>query len=148
MKKTIFVLVSLCCLLAACAAEKNALLAIDHCPPGPTAKRCPSLPDGTPDPAQRNRIHLVVSAAGINPQPPVVCSSPGEIITVTVTGIPNNAAQVATLPKDADNAWILSARTGNGEMSIKVPEETPLGKYPYSAMTDKGQCVDPIIHLH
>ena len=144
MNKTIFVLVPLCCLLAACASKAP------PAPPAPSASfipNCPEVPTARPCPGQRNEIRLVVSAVGIDPRPSVVCADKGATIEVTVVGIPANAV-VATVPKDADNGWILSAITGEGKTSIVVPEDTPDGKYGYFAIASTGKCVDPIIHVN
>jgi hypothetical protein len=62
--------------------------------------------------------------------------------------MPGTNAVVATIPKDANDAWILSSMKGNGYMSIDVPPGTPAGDYPYAAMTNMGQCVDPMIHVN
>lgn len=140
MNKTIFVLVPLCCLLAACAANDQ---------PAPSASfipNCPEVPD-RPCPGPSNTIRLVVSAAGIDPRPSRVCVDAGATIEVDVVGIPANAV-VATIPKDADYGWILNARTGQGTMSIVVPGGTPTGDYGYFAMSSTGKCVDPIIHVN
>jgi hypothetical protein len=147
MKKTIIMLVPVCCLLAACAPEKEAMLHPENCPSGPADRNCPKLPDGTPDPAHLSKVRLVVSAAGINPQPPAVCTNAGDVIKVTVVGIPDTAI-ITTAPKDDVNAWILSSRTGVGDMSIKVPDATPTGDYEYLAITTTGKCVDPIFHVN
>jgi hypothetical protein len=147
MKKTIIPLVPLCCLLVACASDKQVVPAYMNCPQGPVERECPTLPNGTPDPAKRNKIQLVVSAKGIEPRPAVVCAKPNTTITVTVVGIPGDATRVATVPKDDADKWILSSRTGNGVMSIKVPDGTSEAFYEYLAMTSTGKCVDPMIHV-
>jgi hypothetical protein len=141
MNKTIFVLVPLCCLLAACASKAPSASSASFIP------NCPEVPTNRPCPSQRNEIRLVVSAVGVDPRPSVVCADKGATIEVTVVGIPANAV-VATVPKDADDGWILSAITGEGTMSIVVPEDTPDGKYGYFAMASTGKCVDPIIHVN
>lgn len=145
MKKTLLVLAPLCCLLAACASTTPSASFIPNCPAGPTADTCPQGPDGRPVPSKRNQIKIVVSADDIKVQPPIVCTSPGDTITVTVVGIPTNA-RVATVPKDGADGWILSSRTGDGTMSIEVPD-VPDGDYSYFAMTSTGKCQDPKIHV-
>lgn len=155
MNKTLTLLPPLCCLLAACPATPKAGPAgppsesvIPNCPPGETANRCPSLPDGTPIPSKRNKIKIVVSAHDVKAQPPVVCTSAGEEITVTVVGIPTDEDVIAaTVPKDGEHGWILSMRTGDGTMSIQVPASTDEGDYGYFAMTSSGKCQDPKIHV-
>jgi hypothetical protein len=72
----------------------------------------------------------------------------GTTIEVEVVGIPTDSVVVATVPKDADNGWILNARTGEGTMSIVVPGATTTGDYGYFAMSSTGKCVDPIIHVN
>jgi hypothetical protein len=119
-----------------------------NCPPGKTASKCPSLPDGTPIPGKRNKITIVVSAQDVKAQPPVVCTSAGERIDVTVVGIPAGVdVKAATVPKDGEHGWILSMRTGDGPMSIDVPLSTTKGYYGYFAMTSSGKCQDPKIHV-
>ena len=146
MNKTFALLLPLCWSLAACAPTTQSASVIPNCPPGQTDRACPSLPDGTPDPAKRNKIKIVVSAAGVKAKPSVVCTSPGETITVTVVGIPANA-KVATVPKDGADGWILSSRTGEGTTSIVVPGTTSDGDYGYFAMASTGKCVDPMIRV-
>lgn len=164
MKKTLVFLLPLCWLLAACPATPPSPVAaptpdpktppsesvIPNCPPGQMDRACPSLPDGTPDPDKRNKIKIVVSAAGVKAKPSVVCTSSGDTIAVTVVGIPADVdVKAATVPKDGENGWILSMRTGDGTMSIVVPEEeeVPEGDYGYFAMTSNGKCVDPMIRV-
>ena len=160
-KKFIFLL-PLCCLLAACPATPPSPIAapppdpkmppsaslIPNCPPGQMDRTCPSLPDATPDPDKRNKIKIVVSAAGVKAKPSVVCTSSGDTIDVTVVGIPDHA-KVATVPKDAADGWILNSRTGDGTMSIVVPDEdnVPEGDYEYFAFSSTGKCVDPVIRV-
>jgi hypothetical protein len=140
MNKAAIVLAPLCCLLAACASKAPSVPSESFIP------NCPKVPTNRPCPNRRNEIKLVVSAAGIDAQPPVVCTSSGDTITVTVVGIPANA-NVATVPKNGDHGWILSSRTGDGTMSIVVPNTTLEGDYGYFAMESTGKCVDPMIRV-
>lgn len=137
MNKILIPLLPLCCLLAACAAETPRSAFIENCPEGPPADRCLG---------ERNKIKIVVSAAGVMVQPTIVCSGPAESIAVDVVGIPAHA-KVATVPKDGADGWILSSRTGDGVMSITVPQGTPYGDYPYFALSSTGKCVDPVIRI-
>lgn len=146
MNKTLTLLLPICWLLAACAAKPPSGSVISNCPPGQTARVCPQGPDGHPDPDKRNKIRIVVSAAGVDVKPHVVCAHAGTTITATVVGVPTNA-KVATVPKDGDDGWILSMRTGEGTMSIDVPPSTPDGYYGYSAISSTGKCQDPKIHV-
>ena len=139
MNKILIPLLPLCCLLAACAAETPRSAFIENCPEGPPADRCLG---------ERNKIKIVVSAAGVMVQPTIVCSGPAESIAVDVVGIPAHA-KVATVPKDGADGWILSSRTGEGTMSILVPDEedVPEGDYGYFAFSSTGKCVDPVIRV-
>jgi hypothetical protein len=140
MNKTLILSVPLCFLLAACESPAPKTQSTAFIP------NCPKVPTNRPCPAQRNEIRLVVSAGGVDPRPPVVCTSAGDTIAVTVHGIPDHA-KVATVPKDGVDGWILSSRTGDGEMSIAVPQGTPGGDYHYFALASTGECVDPVIRI-
>lgn len=135
MNKKLILLLPLCCVLAACAGKPRSAF-IENCPEGPPADEC--LGD-------RNKVKIVVSARDVKVQPTIVCTSPGDTIAVDVVGIPANA-KVATVPKDSDDGWILSSRTGDGAMSIEVPD-VPYKDYPYFAMASTGKCVDPMIRV-
>ncbi len=139
MKMTLILSLPLCCLLAACAETPRSAF-IENCPGGPPADRCPPGLD------KRNKINIVVSAVDVKVQPTIVCTSPGDRIAVNVVGIPANA-KVATVPKDSADGWILSSRTGDGTMSINVPQGTPEEDYSYFALASTGKCVDPMIRV-
>jgi hypothetical protein len=136
MNKTLIFLLPLCCLLAACVETPRSAF-IENCPEGPPADKCVG---------ERNKIKIIVSARDVKVQPTTVCTSPGETIAVDVVGIPAHA-KVATVPKDGADGWILSSRTGDGAMSIMVPQETPDGDYSYFALSSTGKCLDPMIHV-
>ena len=162
MNKTLISLLPLCWVLAGCSETPRSATAIPssapvappsasvipNCPPRDTDRACPSLPNGLPDPSKRNKIKIVVSAVDVKAKPSVVCTSSGDTIVVTVVGIPDHA-KVATVPKDGADGWILSSRTGEGTMSILVPDEedVPEGDYGYFAFSSTGKCVDPVIRV-
>lgn len=156
MKKTIIMLVPVCCLLSACAAPtqtptQTPTLTQTPTPSASFIRNCPQLPTHPVCPRERNNVKIHITAAGIQVTPPFVCASPGTTITAEVTKVPSvpDDFEAATIPKDAADWWILNWRTGEGTMSIDVPVTVTMNTdHPYAAMSSTGQCVDPIFHVN
>ena len=145
MNRAIIVLVPLCSFLAACEATPPPKAVTLDCPTGPVAEVCPPGLD------KRNKIKIMITPAGTQVTPPVVCASPATTITATVEAAASVPADftVITVPKDAANDWIFSSRQGVGTMMIDVPAETVEERdYGYFVMTTTGQCLDPMIHVN
>jgi len=150
MKKTLTLLLPLCCLLAACPTTPKSELesesVILDCPAGPTPDVCP------PGLEDRNKVTIRVTPGNIQVTPPVVCAASGTTIEATIevaNGVPEiDKVVVATVPKNAANGWILSQGTGDGNIfDINVPESTEIDFYGYFAMASTGKCLDPMIHV-
>jgi hypothetical protein len=117
---------------------------ISNCKAGPVAIACPS------EEAKRKTVTIRVTPHRIIMSPPVVCAAHGADITVDIdtTSVPGDVT-VVTVPKDADDGWIVnSSGPGGSSMTIKVPEDTTVGPmYGYFIVTSNGQCLDPKIHV-
>lgn len=132
--------------MASCAPQQPSIANVSNCPQSPPAAACP------PGLADRDKIKIQVTPSQVIVSPPIVCTERGGTVTATVmiaNGVPDpDTVDVAVVPKDADDGWILNSRTGPGDMLINVPRSAIVDKhYGYLVIASNGKCRDPRIHV-